>query len=437
MSPGRVVAAIAVLALVLGPASHALALDPAPVAAASPGSSLLTSVDGFGNETDGTTTDGADALTSASVLATTLRDEVDTVETAMETVGDEVTTVADGVETAIDPVETVAETLENTTRNGTDGVRTSVNETLEGTGNLSVNATVTVGVGAGDTTTASPTTDTAGSATGTTTTASDGSAAGGGTTAGENATGGPAGPESGDPSGLPGVPGGAGGVAVGLGTVAAGAAAARALGGSASTAGTAPGAVRAGNVWLRTAVGRRLADAGLADWVGRVLAALGYSRYDDTDPLDHQTRRALFDHVRSEPGTYLTAASEATDVSISTARYHLRVLEHENLVEDVSIHGKRRFLPADADATDGALGPALADDATASLLDALAGRGPASVSELADAVDRDPSTVTHHLQRLEDDGLVVREREGRSVTNRLAADVRDVLAPGRASAADD
>jgi len=69
------------------------------------------------------------------------------------------------------------------------------------------------------------------------------------------------------------------------------------------------------------------------------------------------------------------------------------------------------------------------DDATASVLDAIARLGAASVSDLADEIGRDPSTISHHLQRLEEDGIIVRERDGRAVMNTLAPEARTALVP--------
>jgi DNA-binding transcriptional ArsR family regulator len=69
----------------------------------------------------------------------------------------------------------------------------------------------------------------------------------------------------------------------------------------------------------------------------------------------------------------------------------------------------------------------------AGLLDALADLGTAHVGLLAEELDRDPSTVSHHLQRLADDELVVRERDGRAVVNRLADPVADTVARRRDS----
>jgi DNA-binding transcriptional ArsR family regulator len=51
-------------------------------------------------------------------------------------------------------------------------------------------------------------------------------------------------------------------------------------------------------------------------------------------------------------------------------------------------------------------------------------------------VDRDASTVSHHLSRLEADGLVERERDGPAVVNRLAPATRAALERVEASPVD-
>ncbi len=159
----------------------------------------------------------------------------------------------------------------------------------------------------------------------------------------------------------------------------------------------------------------------LREWATRLFALLGYQRFSDDDPLEHETRSAIYDHVRDSPGTYLAEIGEETDVPMQTARYHLRILEFENLISRKNIRGRRRYFPIGSESDE--LDAALNDEPTAAVLHALATEGPDSVSGLAETLDRDPSTVTHHLERLEEDGLVERERDGRSVVNRLAVDV--------------
>lgn len=176
----------------------------------------------------------------------------------------------------------------------------------------------------------------------------------------------------------------------------------------------------------------------LADWLGRLLPVLGlagYQRYEDDDPLEHETRAALYDRIQSDQGVYLSALSETTDTPLGTVRYHLKVLEFEGLVTRTTTNGRRRYYPADVEPE---LVDALLDDSAArAVLNELAD-GAASVGDLAEQVDRDPSTVTHHTTRLAEMGLVERERDGRTTRNRLTDEGRAAMrrARSRAQSAD-
>ncbi|WP_332897857.1 winged helix-turn-helix transcriptional regulator [Haladaptatus sp. CMSO5] len=161
--------------------------------------------------------------------------------------------------------------------------------------------------------------------------------------------------------------------------------------------------------------------------ITRIIAPFRYSRFDDSDPLEHEGRDAVYSAISESPGIYLSAVADRADVPLSTARHHLRVLEDEKLISGVKIRGKRRFYAAHTESHE--LAAALNDEATAAVLDALSRLGPSSVSALAADLGRDPSTVTHHLQRLEADDIVVREREGRAVVTRLSPEAYAALHP--------
>ncbi|MCU4739923.1 metalloregulator ArsR/SmtB family transcription factor [Natronoglomus mannanivorans] len=156
-------------------------------------------------------------------------------------------------------------------------------------------------------------------------------------------------------------------------------------------------------------------------WEFLSISVFKYSRYDDSDPLENDRRRVIYETIEDDPGAYLSAVSETSDVPLSTVRHHVRVLEDEGLVTSVKVHGKRRYVPAGEG--DVELHAALAEPAKRDVLEALADHGRANNGTLATALDRDPSTVSHHLSTLEDDGLVVREQDGRSIVNELAPDV--------------
>ena len=206
--------------------------------------------------------------------------------------------------------------------------------------------------------------------------------------------------------------GASGGAALGLGVLAA-AAAVRSTPLVAASTGSGTGS-------------RGLLSA-LLDEVKPFVFPLRYSRYDDSNPLEHDARERVYEIVNETPGSYLSEVSEQAGLPLSTTRHHMKVLEREDLVSGAKLRGKRRFYSAYADGIE--LAAALNDDSTASIIDALARLGASSVSDLADDLGRDPSTISHHLQRLDGDGIITREREGRAVMNKLSAEARTALEP--------
>jgi len=160
----------------------------------------------------------------------------------------------------------------------------------------------------------------------------------------------------------------------------------------------------------------------------RIVSA-GYSHHDDADALDHDARERLHRIVGDDPGVNVAALADRAGLTRSTARYHLRVLEQTGVLASAKISGKRRYFRATGDGDgDAEWHAALRDQTTADVVEVIGREGPVSGSTLAAELDRDPSTVSHHLNRLEEAGLVERERDGRAIVNRLTDAAREALA---------
>lgn len=156
----------------------------------------------------------------------------------------------------------------------------------------------------------------------------------------------------------------------------------------------------------------------------------GASRYGETEALDHETRERLFETVLDRPGIHLAGLADAVGEPLSTVRYHSRVLQSAGLIEAEKYRGYKRQFPVALDGPDRALQTALVSEAKRSVLLSVARTEPASVTSLAQELNRARSTVSHHLSQLETDGLVVRERNGETVETRVAPSVRDELGDG-------
>ena len=162
-----------------------------------------------------------------------------------------------------------------------------------------------------------------------------------------------------------------------------------------------------------------------ADWLGRFAALLRFGRHDGSDPLEHETRERIHDRITDTPGVSLSALADDLDTPLSTVRHHLRVLERERLVSSRKLRGNRRLFPIGTDNEE--LAAALEKDSSAAIIGALRKYGAATVGDIVDEVETSYSTVSYHLSRLADDGLVVQEKDGASKVTRLAPSVRSTL----------
>ena len=422
-----------------------------------------------GDDLDTETDDATDGIRSATDETT---DELD------ETVDETTTGIDEGVDETTDTLENGTETVTNTTDEAADAINTVANETTDGVDEITTETTETVdrtiddsssGIdGDGErsgsigsepvdlevsTSVSADSADSSESADD-----DDADAASGADTGGGN--GGvstiPDGTSSttdavlvgllgtitaaGAAAGSASATGGAAGASASAGAGAGAGAAAGSAGAGAGAAGAAGGAAAGGatgfaaNWFGQSSALRYLRRAGsLVPW--KLLPIFRYSRYDDSDPLENDRRRTIYETIADDPGCYLSEVSERSGVALSTVRHHVRILEEEGLVAATKVNGKRRYVleddgvaADDGDAiVDVDLHAALAEPAKREVLETLAKLGPAPNGRLADELERDPSTVSHHLSGLEDDGLVVREKDGRSVVNELVPAVETTL----------
>ena len=138
-------------------------------------------------------------------------------------------------------------------------------------------------------------------------------------------------------------------------------------------------------------------------------------------------RERLYHLVAETPGESIAGLTRASDVERSTVRYHVRVLERAGLVESRSLLGHHRVYPAATDDDAAVVAAALATRSTERVVRAVERLEPVGVTDLGAELDLATSTVSHHVDRLTDAGLLTRHRDGRTVAVRLASGVRENL----------
>lgn len=175
-------------------------------------------------------------------------------------------------------------------------------------------------------------------------------------------------------------------------------------------------------------------DAHVLDRLQAATASTSPHRTGTAGVLEQSTRAAIYATLQESPGTSLAGVAAAVGVTKSTVRYHVDVLRRAGFVDTTVVAGETRIATTDADVE---VAAATSAEATRRILEAVAEHEPASVTAIAAATDRAPSTVSHHLASLSERDLVVRERAGEAVLTTLAPVTRTALADEDPLPADD
>lgn len=165
----------------------------------------------------------------------------------------------------------------------------------------------------------------------------------------------------------------------------------------------------------------------LGEWAGRLAALFRYSSRDGSDPLEHETRTRIDDHVSDAPGIPLSDLADRLETPLSTVRYHVKILERERYLTSRKHQGHRRLYPMEAETGNAELAAAMDNESTATIVESIARQGQATVGDIVDDVGTTYSTVSHHLSRLADAGVVTKEKDGRCTVSRLAPAARTAL----------
>lgn len=148
----------------------------------------------------------------------------------------------------------------------------------------------------------------------------------------------------------------------------------------------------------------------------------------EQEPLKQEVRREVYDQIKDYPGLHLSQIAREVDLTTNHVKYHLRVLEENDLVTSYRQDGYWRFFAKG----NGTAFPQETidhnDKGTISLLRKpvplkitlhLLEVSEANNKEIAEAVDVAPSTAHYHLNTMQEEGITEERRDGRSVQHQL------------------
>ena len=141
-----------------------------------------------------------------------------------------------------------------------------------------------------------------------------------------------------------------------------------------------------------------------------------YARLRKEEVLENPLRDDILQVVQDQPGISASELGRRLDCGWGTLVYHLTVLERMQLVSSAREgRHKRFFAQGRINYSDkGAVG-LLANPAARTILDAVRSTPGVIQKDLSERLGLAAGTIAWHVERLEAEGLVVREEDGRSV----------------------
>lgn len=172
------------------------------------------------------------------------------------------------------------------------------------------------------------------------------------------------------------------------------------------------------------------------DWLIDVIGqlwwiALGSHTTDEYRLLEHDTRRSVFKVILDSPGQPLTTVARETDIPRISIEHHARVLVSSGALTDEKQSDGRRYYPTtDVRASDVVHKLIAVEEhpARAIVLTTISEADKEiTPTEIAEMINHDKSTLLHHLNRLETNGLIERDFEKPISSISLHEDDADII----------
>ncbi len=131
--------------------------------------------------------------------------------------------------------------------------------------------------------------------------------------------------------------------------------------------------------------------------------------------FDLETRRKIYELIKKSPGIHFREIERRLKIAVGNLQYHLRYLEKKNLIRSDQDGEYIRYFPKDCqlDDVDKKILSFLRRRTSRRILVYLLNNPNANNKDVSKAVRLSPSTISWHLNKLVEAGIVEKRKEGR------------------------
>jgi predicted transcriptional regulator len=141
----------------------------------------------------------------------------------------------------------------------------------------------------------------------------------------------------------------------------------------------------------------------------------------EEDILELETRKEIFEYVKANPGVHFSQAKRELDMETGLLQHHLDTLENYDVLMSEDHQGKRRlFVAEELDSEEREILSSLRYETTRHVLLFLIQEEKARNGGIAEEVGVAPATVSWHVSRLIEEGIISEVRDGRTTLYTVA-----------------
>ncbi len=152
-------------------------------------------------------------------------------------------------------------------------------------------------------------------------------------------------------------------------------------------------------------------------WIFSILIApVGYVWYHDKEKvLLNDTRRRIYEHILDNPYTHLREIVRELNISISSATWHLRILEKAGLVGKMKVGNRLVFYPTGMEEEDLIVVATLNNERASKIVNYLLKVGEAHLRKISRDLNMNVETVRYNVRKLESMGIVTSKEKGNRI----------------------
>lgn len=154
----------------------------------------------------------------------------------------------------------------------------------------------------------------------------------------------------------------------------------------------------------------------LRKWFTRFKGKEGlYARIEGPALLEHHAREQILDILKREPGLAFHEVQDLVGLAPGTTKWHLDKLQGSRFLSSTRDGRHTRYYPRGLDPKTVRAIVAVRDPSRLTIVRMVLRNPGITQGDLARSTGLAQSTVSHHLSRLAEDGLVTSSRDGRAV----------------------